>query len=118
MLIVIAYALTGLLVKKDLLQRMRLCGTAEAFDGDDLFSGDTPNRFGAAFLRCAVDQHYATAALLEPAAKPRTHQAQLVAQNIEQRRFLVVERYADRFTVDEEIKRLRHEALLESELLA
>ncbi len=57
-------ALAGLLVDESLLQRVRATGIAQALNSSDRFSGDAPHRFGAAFLRRAVDQDHATAALL------------------------------------------------------
>ena len=71
-------------------------------------AGDAPHRLGAAFLRLAVDQHHAAAALLEPAAEARAHEAELVAQHVEQRRLFVGERNADGFAVDGEIECFRH----------
>ena len=46
----------------------------------------------AALLGRAVDQHHAAAALIEPAAEPRAHDAEIIAQNIQERRLLIVER--------------------------
>ena len=93
-------ALASLLVEKGLLQRMRALGAAQTFDGGDLFPSDAPNRFGATFLRYAVDQHHAAAALLEPTAEARAHEAKFVAQHVKQRRLLVIERNADGFAID------------------
>ena len=56
------------------------------------FAGDREDRPRAGLLRLAVDQHHAAAALLEPAAEARAHQAERVAQDVEQRRVFVVER--------------------------
>src|SRR5262245_7052352 len=72
-------ALAGLLIEKGLLQRMRAGGIAKAFDRDDLLSCDTPDGLGAAFLRRAVDQHHAAAALLQPAAETRPFQSERVS---------------------------------------
>src|SRR5271169_6907228 len=77
-------ALTGLLVDKSLLQRVRALRRAQPLDGDDMLAGDAPHRLGAAFLGLAVDQHHAAAALLEPTAEARAHEAEFVAQKIEQ----------------------------------
>ena len=102
-------ALAGLLVDEGLLQRVRAAGIAQALDGGDRLPGDAPHRLGAAFLRRAIDQDHAAAALLEPAAETRAHQAELVAQHVEQRRLFVLDRHADRFAIDREIKRVRHD---------
>jgi hypothetical protein len=100
--------LAGLLVEKSLLERMWTLSAAQAFNRDDLFARDAPDRFGAAFLRRAVDQDHATSALFEPAAKPRAYKAKLVTQNVEKRRFLVRDRNADRIPVDGKIDFFRH----------
>ena len=84
-------ALAGLLVDEGLLQRVRASRASQSLDGGDGLAGDAPYRLAAAFLRLAVDQHHAAAALLEPAAEARAHQAEFVAQDIEQWRFLVAE---------------------------
>src|SRR5262245_1107200 len=84
-------ALTDLFLKKSLLQWMRSRGVAKAFNGDDAFAGEHPNGPGAAFFRCAIDQHHAAATLLKSAAEATAHQAKLAAQDIEQRRLFIVE---------------------------
>src|ERR1700755_2373387 len=61
-------ALPGLLVEESLLQNVRTLGAAEAFDGGHALAGHVPDRARAGFLRLAVDQHHAAAALLEAAA--------------------------------------------------
>ena len=78
-------ALAGLLVDKGLLQRMRPVRRAQAFDRHDVLAGDGRDRLAAGFLRPAVDQHHAAAALFEAAAEFGPHQTEMVAQNVEQR---------------------------------
>ena len=102
-------ALAGLLVEKGLLQRVRPVGAAEPLDRRDRFAGD--GRHAALpqdFSGCAVDQHHAAAALLEPAAESRAHQAEMVAQHVEQRRLFVVERHADGLAVDRKFEVFGH----------
>src|SRR5215467_14377309 len=101
-------ALAGLFFEKSLLQRMRIFGVAQTFNSDDLFALDAPGRLGTAFLRRAVDQDHATATLFEPAAKTSPDEAKLVAQHVQERRILVVERNVDGLSVDGEGKNLGH----------
>src|SRR5437868_8514392 len=78
-------ALTCLLVEKGLLQWMRPLRRAQTFDRHDFPPGDGREWLTTGFLRIAVDQHHAAAALLEAAAEFGPHQPEMVAQNIEQR---------------------------------
>src|SRR5690242_3442752 len=93
-------ALSRLFIEKSLLKWVRARGITQAFNCDDLFSCDAPNRFGAALLGRTIDQHHAAATLFEPAAKARAHKAELVAQYVEQRRLFIVERYAYGFSIE------------------
>src|SRR5687767_7341952 len=94
-------ALAGLLVEESLLQGMRLGWRAQPFDGRDLAIGQRADFAGAGVGGLAVDQHHAAAALLQATAVARAHQAEVVAQNVEQRRRL---RRLDalRLTIDRE----------------
>src|SRR5262249_22052935 len=97
---------------------MRMFGIAEPFDSGDLFACDARGRLGATFLGCAVDQNHAAATLFKPAAKARSDETEVVAQDVEEWRILVVERNADVFAVNREFDGLWHAYFLESELLA
>ena len=81
-------ALAGLLVEEGLLQRMQLVRRAEPLDGGHAAAGDRAGLARAGEDRLAVDQHHAGAALLQPAAVARAHQAEMVAQGLQQRRGL------------------------------
>ena len=82
-------ALTRLLVEKGLLQRVRPLRRAQTLDGEDGLAGDGRDGLAAGFLGMAVDQHHAAAALLRTAAEFRPDEAEMVAENIEQRRVRV-----------------------------
>ena len=79
-------ALRGLLVDERLLDRMRLVGRAESFDRRDGSAGGGGERRRARANRVAVDVHHARAALSEPAAELGAGEAEVVAQDVEQRR--------------------------------
>ena len=81
-------ALTRLLVEERLLQRMRLCGTAQPLDRRDAAPGDGADLARARIDRLAVEQHHAASALLQAAAVARALQIELVAQHVQQRRRL------------------------------
>ena len=68
---------------------MRPVRRTQALDRDDFPAGNGRERLAAGFLRSAVDQHHAAAALLEAAAEFGARQAEMIAQDIEQRRFRV-----------------------------
>src|SRR5207244_7145165 len=82
-------ALTGLLVEKRLLQRVWPLRSAEPLDRQHRLAGDGRQRLAAGFFRLPVDQHHAGAALLGAAAKTGADEAQMVAQDVEQRRVAV-----------------------------
>src|SRR5579863_10586886 len=73
-------ALAGLLVEERKLERMWFGGSAEAFDGGDRSAGNGANLTRAGVDRGAVDQHHATAALLEATAVARAFEIELGAQ--------------------------------------
>ncbi len=79
-------ALARLLVEKGLLQRMRPLRGAEPLDRQHSLADDGRDGLTAGFHRLAVDQHHAGAALLETAAEFRADEAEMVAQDVEQRR--------------------------------
>src|SRR5580704_3821376 len=82
-------ALSGLLVEKRLLQRVRPVRRAEPLDRQDALAGDRRQRLAAGFFGMAVDQHHAAAALFEAAAEFGADKAEVVAQDVEQRRVAV-----------------------------
>src|SRR5437660_10797115 len=71
---------------------------AQAFDRDDFLPGNDRERLAAGFLRFAVDEDHAAAALFEATTEFGSHQTEMVAQNIEQRG-LFVRGYADRLAI-------------------
>ena len=77
-------ALARLLIQKRLLQRMRLHGGAEPFDGCDATSGDRADLARAGVDRLAIEQHHAASALLQAATVSRAFQIEPVAQNVQQ----------------------------------
>ena len=79
-------ALARLLVEKGLLQGMRAVGRTQPFDRQDVPAGNRRQCLAAGFDRLAVDQHHAAAALFEAAAEFRAEEAEMIAQNIEERR--------------------------------
>src|SRR5438046_9275346 len=79
-------ALARLLVEKGLLQRMRSLRGAEPLDRQHSLADDGRDGLTAGFHRLALDQHHAGAALLETAAEFRPEAAEMVAQDVEQRR--------------------------------
>src|SRR3984893_8438039 len=97
--------LPRLLIDKGLLQRMRTVRRAQALDRHDFLAGDGRERLAAGFLRFAVDQHHAASALLEPAAEFGPHQTEVVAQDVEQRRFRL-RRCADGISIYDETNSL------------
>jgi hypothetical protein len=82
-------ALAGLLVEKGPLQRVRLLRRPQPLDGEDRLARHCRQRLAAGFFGVAVDQHHTAAALFLAAAEFRSHQAEVIAQNIEQRRVRV-----------------------------
>jgi hypothetical protein len=80
--------LPRLLIEEGLLQGMRPGRRAQAFDGGDLAFGHRADFARAGVDGLAVDQHHAAAALLQPAAVARAHQAEVIAQDVEQGRRL------------------------------
>lgn len=101
-------ALARLLLKKGLLQRMRLVRRAKAFDGRDAAAGDACDRAPAGFHRRAINQNKAAAALLKATAETRADQPELIAQDIEQRHVVVRHDNIDGPAVDGEGDGLRH----------
>src|SRR5712671_7672004 len=79
-------ALARLLVEKGLLQRMRPLRGAEPLDRQHSLADDGRDGPTAGFHRLALDQHHAGAALLETAAEFCAGEAEMVAQDVEQRR--------------------------------
>src|SRR5260221_13958058 len=67
------------------LHRMRTLRTAEALEGRDLLPFDGGGGGNARADRLAVDNHRASAALTQAAAKPGPAQMEIVAQHIEKR---------------------------------
>src|SRR5262249_8893353 len=82
-------ALTGLLIEKGLLQRVRPVRRAEALYRRDGFASHRRQRLAAGLFRAAVDQHHAAAALLLAAAEFGANEAEVIAQDVEQRRVSV-----------------------------
>src|ERR1700739_484863 len=82
-------ALAGLLVDKGSLQRMRPVRRAQALDCNDFLAGDGRKRLAARFLWFAVDQAHAAATLFEAAGEFGPPQTEVIAQDVEQRRFRV-----------------------------
>src|SRR5882757_6948696 len=79
-------ALGRLLGDEGLLQRMRLFHAAQAFDGDDLGLADLRQRYHAGARRLSIDQDRAGPALPQAAAEFGAIEAEIVAQDVEQRR--------------------------------
>src|SRR5438132_6506993 len=79
-------ALPGLLVEKSLLQRMGPLRRAQSLDRHDRLARHCRQWLAAGFLRPAVDQYHAAAALLLAAAEFRADEPEVVAQDVEQRR--------------------------------
>lgn len=79
-------ALGGLLVDESLLQRARMFGCSEAFNGTYFSVADLGNRQNAREDGLAVKQYRASAALPKPTPEFGAVQAEIVAQHIEQRR--------------------------------
>src|SRR5262249_30477254 len=92
-------ALACLLFEERLLQRVRSLRRSQPFNRRNRLAGDTPNRLGARLFRLPLDQHHATTALLEAAAEPCPHQAQVIAQDVQQRG-LFIDMNADRACID------------------
>ncbi len=80
-------ALRRLFYKERLLHGMRLVGRAQALQRGDLRADGLADGQTAARHRLGPAQHLARAALLQPAAEERAVQPQLIAQDVEQRRF-------------------------------
>src|SRR6516225_118416 len=79
-------ALGRLLLHEGTLQWMRFIQRADAFDGRDLASRYRADRRDAGTRRLAVDEHGASAALRQPAAKLRAIELEVVAKHVKQRR--------------------------------
>jgi hypothetical protein len=74
-------ALNRLLFENRLWQGMRSVPPAQSLHGDNVAAGHRGQWPRARFLRLAVDQYRATAALLDPTAEPGPHQPQLIPQH-------------------------------------
>jgi hypothetical protein len=82
-------ALPSLLVEKGLLQGMRPLPAAEPFDREDFLASDCRQGLATGLFRAAVDQDHAAAALFLAAAEFRSDKAQVIAQNVEERRIAI-----------------------------
>src|SRR5579862_9475879 len=100
-------ALPGLLVEKGLLQRVRMFRGAQPLDRQNRLPRNGRQRLAAGFLRVAVYEHHARAALFGAAAEPRPGEAEMVAQHVEQRR-IGVGRDADGVSIHDQSGRLHH----------
>src|SRR3954470_548538 len=78
-------ALRGLLGDQRALYRVQVTVAAEAFDGGDLLALGERHRHVARSHRPPVDEHEAGAALAAAAAETAADEAELVAQDVEQR---------------------------------
>ena len=85
-------ALHGLFLDEGFLQRVWTCLRAQPFERDDLAAVDRGEGRYARAHRIAVDVDGAGPALAEAAAESRSMQAELVPQNIEQRRIGIIDR--------------------------
>src|SRR5579872_856590 len=72
-------------IEKSLLYRMQAVSAAQPFDGDDFFPGGRGNRQQAGTLGRSVNQYGTSTALPFAATVLGASQAQVVAQNIQQR---------------------------------
>jgi hypothetical protein len=102
-------ALHRLLFDERLLQRVRLLGRAEPFEGHHFRPRSLRDREHARADRPAVDMHGAGAALREPAAEARPVLMEVLAQRVEQRHLRVVDPDRALPAVEDEADRCRHE---------
>ena len=95
--------LGGLLVDKGFLQRVKAIGRAQTLDGDDQGRADFADFELAGRDRFAIDQDIARPALLRAAGVFGAFEAELVAEDVQQRGFRI-DLYPARFPVDVELK--------------